>query len=54
MRLRLTAVGWALPSFEKLDMRHDIAGSRWLEELSFTSIEYVAVVMRADEGEGGI
>jgi hypothetical protein len=29
-------------------------GSRWLEELSFTSIEYVAVVMRADEGKGGI
>jgi hypothetical protein len=28
----LTAVGWWLPRFEKLDMGHDIAGSRWLEE----------------------
>jgi hypothetical protein len=31
VRLRLTAVSWALPRFEKLDMGHDIAGGRWLE-----------------------
>jgi hypothetical protein len=50
----LTAVGWWLPRFEKLEWATISPAAAGWRRLSFTSIEYVAVVMRAHEGEGGI